>query len=104
MTVFNESIEAGSEYANSLGFTSDKFEGYLWQKNETEIMLSLIMSLKPHRGNFSHFVRGLIKRGFIVKVPTPFPQMKLILEYMGFKPTHEQSEHLGRVDVWVLRP
>jgi len=76
MIVLNKAIEAGSDYANSLGFTADKFTGYLWQKEENIITISLIMSLKPNEGNFSRFVNGLIERGFTVKVPTPFSHMQ----------------------------
>lgn len=100
--ILNEGIEAGSDYGNTLGFTSDKFEGYLWQREEQSIYISLIMSLRPNEGNFSTLVRGLNSKGLRVKVPVPFPRMKIILEHLGFEQTYEQDEIHGDIEVWVL--
>jgi len=92
-------IDSGTSDADELGFTEDKFYGYLWKTDNT-IMVSLIVSHHPGKGNFSAFVRGLLEKGYTVKVPTPFPNMLAILKHMHFHQTWEISP-LGDVEVWV---
>ncbi len=92
-------IPAGSEIGNVLGFTSDKFDGWLWKKGG-EIMISFIESKDQGKGN----VRALMDRlelvwGVTVAVPTPLGRMQRILEARGFKPTLEETE-LGICEIW----
>jgi len=95
-------IELDSELGKRLGFTSDKFDGYLW-KIGNYIYISFIESKNKGKGNFSRFLQEIIKAGFGIKVPTPMGRMPLILAHKGFKPTTEFFPEVGEdVDVWVL--
>jgi hypothetical protein len=85
-----------------LGFTPDKFEGYLWLTDRA-IYISLVVSLDERKGH----VRGLIDRilasGYTVKVPVPSVRMESILRRKGFTQTWEPGE-LGACEVWVKAP
>jgi len=94
-------IQPDSELARRLGFTSDKFEGWLW-KHDKYIYISSIISKKPGSGNFRSLVNNILKLGFGVKVPTPSTQMRAILERWGFRRTTEYAEEFNDyVEVWV---
>jgi len=61
-------IHLDSERAKILGFTSDKYDGYLW-KLDNAVMVSFIVS--KQRGNFRELVRRIHALGLTVKVPAP---------------------------------
>lgn len=86
---------------NTLGFTSEKFEGWLWKKADS-IYISFIESKQPGRGHFSQLLKAILDSGHSVKVPTPFAKMQQILVKKGFTKTIEQDEEMGAVEVWVL--
>lgn len=92
-------IDAGSDDGISLGFTSDKFEGYLWE-TDGAIMVSFIISTQPKKGHFSALVKTLFDKGYVVKVPSPLPHMVEVLKHLGFTHTWEDSP-IGKVPVWV---
>ena len=93
-----------SEFGRRIGFTSDKFYGYLWKRGDS-IYISMIVSKKPMQGNFSRFIDNILRLGYKVKVPTPIGIMPLILAKKGFKKTHEYDEKFGgMVEVWVKEP
>lgn len=95
-------IQLDSERAKVLGFTSDKYDGYLW-KLDNAVMVSFIVS--KQRGNFRELVRRIHALGLTVKVPTPLGRMQEILIKNGYKHTNELDENMGEgVDVWVLPP
>ena len=79
-------IEIDTERALPLGFTSKKFalDSYLWKKGDS-ILISLIISNRPGRGDFSTLVRTIEKQGFKVIVPCPLGRMTAILKNWGFK-------------------
>jgi hypothetical protein len=96
-------INLDSERAKALGFTSDKYDGYLW-KNGDSIMVSFIVS--KQRGNFRALVRRIHALGLTVKVPTPLGRMQYIVAKNGYKHTIEYCEEMDGepVEVWVLMP
>ena len=96
-------IALDTEFAKFIGFTSDKFGGYLWKTGGT-IAISAIMARQPGRGHFRDLLASIESKGFKVKVPTPLPGMRAILEHYGFVPHVEPfAPELGDnspVDVW----
>jgi len=96
-------INLDTDRAKILGFTSDKYDGYLW-KNGEAVIISFIIS--KQRGNFHELVRQIHALGLTVKVPTPLGQMLEILIMDGYKHTVEPFglEPFESVDVWVLPP
>lgn len=96
-------INLDTDRAKVLGFTSDKYDGYLW-KQDGAIMVSFIVS--KQRGNFRELVRRIHALGLTVKVPTPLGRMQEILLKNGYEHTTEpfDEEPDETVDVWVLRP
>lgn len=94
-------IELDTPFAQRLGFTSDKFEGYLW-KDDRFIVLSFIISKQEGKGNLSKLFKRIQERGYGIKVPTPFSKMVAICDTHGFKRTWEYSEDMKQnVLVWV---
>ncbi len=96
-------INLDTDRAKLLGFTSDKYDGYLWRQGDA-IIVSFIVSWQ--RGNFRELVRRIHALGLTVKVPTPLGRMQEILLKNGYEHTTEPfDEEPGEtVDVWVLRP
>lgn len=96
-------IKVDSPYAKGIGFTSDKFESvsYLWMK-DAYIWISFIVSSRPGEGNLSKVFDNILKKGYGIKVPTPFKKMKMILIKKGFKQTYEYfDEDTLCCEVWV---
>lgn len=97
----NEMIALDSPFGRGLGFTSDKFFGYLWLRDNA-VYISLIESLHPGRGQFSALLDAIWQRGLAVKVPTPLGSMRSILDHKGFHQTWEPFDELGEAcEVWV---
>lgn len=96
-------INLDTDRAKVLGFTSDKYEGYLWKQGDA-VMVSFIVS--KHRGNFRELVQRIHALGLTVKVPTPLGRMQEIVLKNGYQHTQEPfDEEPGEmVDVWVLMP
>ena len=96
-------IDLDSRIGKQLGFTSDKFDGWLWCKDGF-IWISYIRALTPGNGDFSKLVKSILDHEYGVKVPTPFPRMEAILQHLGFEHTRELFENFEEMgDVWVLR-
>ena len=94
-------IDPDSEFGKKIGFTSDKFEGWLW-KIGNYIYISFIVSKQPNQGNLSKLFDNILKLGYGIKVPTPIGKMKLILKKKGFKKTYEWDDLTKQyVEVWV---
>ncbi len=92
-------IELDSVFAKELGFTSDKFDGYLW-KNGEYITISFIVSKQEGKGNLSRLFKTINEKGYKIEVPTPFANMELILICHGFKKTIINDPLMGKVEVW----
>ena len=93
-------INLDAPRGNAFGFTSDKFDGYLWKRGN-EIWVSFIVSRQEDCGNLSKLFDSILSQGFAIKVPTPFPHMQAILEAKDFHPTVEIKDTVGPVRVWV---
>ena len=91
-------IELGSPLAIKFGFTKEKFSGYLWKRHKM-ILISLVESLQPNKGNFSKLLNMIWNEGFCVGVPTPLGKMQSILEKKGFQPYRDEDCVL-----WIKEP
>jgi len=97
-------IALDSEKAVALGFTSDKFHGYLWEMDGS-IIISLIISLKPGQGHLSALFDAIWRAGYAVKVPIPSGHMVAILTQKGFTQTWEPCGDMEDiVETWVKQP
>ena len=76
-------IELDTPYAQEIGFTSDKFHGYLWG-NSNSITISLITSRHEGQGNLLKLFDSILDRSLQIIVPTPFKRMINICERYGF--------------------
>lgn len=91
-------IAPDSTAGKQFGFTSDKFEGWLWKTGD-RVMISMIVSLQKGKGNLSVLFDSIEGAGFKVAVPTPFADMASILERKGFVPHVEYDDDVP-VEVW----
>jgi len=89
----------GHPLAEKIGFTEDKFYGWLGRK-DGYIYISFIISKQPNKGQLSNLFDNILKLGYGIKVPTPFAKMKQICKTKGFKKTIEYSEKMGNVEIW----
>ena len=101
-------IELDSPFAKKLGFTSDKFDGWLWKKGKY-IYISFIISKKRKKGNLKRLLKRIEELGFGIKIPTPLGIMQYIVRKYGFKKTTENFDVDGEllheeVEVWVKEP
>ena len=100
-------IELDSPFAKKLGFTSDKFDGWLWKEGEY-IYISFIISKKWKKGNFKRLLRRIEELGFGIKVPTPLGVMQYIVRKYGFRKTTEYFAVTPEIkepcEVWVKEP
>ena len=91
-------IELDDPFARTVGFTSDKFDGYLW-RNGQRIMISLIISNQRGKGHLSALFSAIEAQGYRVSVPTPLGHMEAILRRKGFVP-HEEDFNGDICEVW----
>jgi hypothetical protein len=97
-------INVDDPLAAELGFTADRFHGWLWRMDD-RIVVSMIVSLQPGNGHLSALFDAILSRGWTVAVPTPIGLMPSILSHKGFMETHEWDGDYGcMVDVWVKQP
>ena len=95
-------IELDTERALCLGFTSDKYGGYLWKTGDS-VIISFIVSKQP--GNFKSLVDKIHGLGLTVKVPTPLGRMKVIVKKNRYKLMPVFDKQMGEtVEVWELPP
>lgn len=87
--VINRPINAGTPYADYLGFTAERFTGYLWDKGDGAIIISLITTKKNGKGHFSELAQRIESLDKSVVVPTPLGQMRAILQRWQFVPHTE---------------
>lgn len=104
----SEFIELDSDLGKELGFTSDKFDGYLGLDLDNKtIFISLIRSKQEGKGNLLQLFRNIVDFGCSIKVPTPSDRMmKICLKY-GFKLKHEMFpepfNEIGEIMVYERR-
>ena len=93
-------VELDSDRGRLLGFTTDRFDGYLWKKGDY-IWVSFIVS--KAKGNFRELVERICSLGMGVKVPTPLGRMTEIVRKAGYRETFEWVEKIGEaVETWVM--
>lgn len=96
----NGIIKLDSEFGEKIGFTSDKYDGYLW-KRDNVIIISLIISRK--KGNFRKLIELIKGFGYTIDIPNPLGYMQKIVEKNGYKKRVEYNEDLGgNVEIWRL--
>ena len=94
-------IELDTDRAALFGFTSDRFDGYLWKEGDY-IIVSFIVSLE--RGNFKQLVQAIQDNGYGVKIPTPMGRMQSIVRKAGYRQTEVVDAVSGLVEIWTLDP
>lgn len=92
-------VKLDSEIGKAIGFTSDKFGGYLWV-NGKNLIISFIESRSKGQGSFSKLVADAEAAGYTVQVPTPLAQMEGILNRWGWTPKIVADERFGEVELW----
>jgi len=93
-------VEPGDPFGIEIGFTTDRFSGYLSRVGDV-VWISAIFSLQPGKGNFSRLVNECLRRGYMVKIPNPFPHMQRIAAHLRFMQTYEDDSYYGLSEVWV---
>ena len=94
-------IEIDSDRAMMLGFTSDKFDSYLW-KTDDMITISFIVSRLSGKGNFRKLIKTIKDKGYRVAVPTPSARMTYIMMRLGAKHHQIEDKEMGLVEVLEL--
>lgn len=84
----NDAISKGaifpsSDFGVKIGFTSDKFDGYLWIE-DNYILISAILSLDEHKGHLIDLFNNITKLGYGIKIFHPGKRMKFICLKYGF--------------------
>lgn len=97
-TEMNHIVELNDPFAQAIGFTSDKFEGYLW-RDGSRILVSFIVSLQSGKGHLSQLFANIEAKGYRVSVPTPLGHMEAILRHKGFQMRVEDFDG-DMVEVW----
>lgn len=78
-----------------------KFSGWLWKKGDF-VYISFIQSLDEGKGNLSRLFNSILKQGYGIKVPTPFPRMEMICRKKGFVQTWENDDVFNEAcEVWT---
>jgi len=96
----------GSDIATKLGFTKDKFDGWIGYNDSQRrpvVIISFIMSKEPGKGNVSRFIHGLLDRNFEVQIPTPMDKMIIFVRKHGFRERIIKDRLMGPVEVWIKR-
>lgn len=87
----NGIINLNTKRAKIFGFTSNKYDGYLW-KVKNSIYISFIVSRHQGKGNVRKLFETILKKGFDIWVPTPSARMRMICEKFGGKSEWMDSE------------
>ncbi len=98
----NGIIILDSDRGKEFGFTSDKFNGWLW-KAGNEISISFIESREQGKGNLKTLFDKIIEMGFTICVPTPFARMEMICKKYGMKKIIRQDEMFGPVECMITQ-
>lgn len=97
-------IAVDSDAGRELGFTSDRFDGWLW-KHGGVVVVSFIVSKEPGKGHFSQLLDAIWATGNKAQVPTPLGRMVAILQGKGFKAKTEWDENYqDYVELWERGP
>lgn len=80
----NDCILSDSEAGKLLGFTADKFQGWLWRQDQY-IVISFILSIQEGKGHLKKLFDQINECGFKIQVPVPSERMKAICAKRGMK-------------------
>lgn len=80
-----------SDFCKEIGFTKDKFDGYLWSSEYNTITLSIVWSIYPGKGNFLTVLNNIKDRGYNILAYDTSKRMTKILEKFGFSKNEEYS-------------
>jgi len=99
-------IDLDSPVGKELGFTSDKFDGWLWFTPDKQgIYISFIVSKQPGQGNLLELLKAILESGRRILVPTPSGRMRNILRRQKFRAGLEWSEEVKEhFECWVKEP
>jgi len=89
-----------SNEGKELGFTSDKFDGWLWKKND-EIIISFIQSLKPGKCNLVKLFNRIREMDYKISIPNPFSRMEMICKKYGMRKIIKKDDIMGPVECMV---
>jgi len=69
-------IDVDTPFAESIGFTSDKFKewSYLWYEDGI-LWISLVGTVRPGNGDFRAMMEKIEGAGFTFRIPSPMGQM-----------------------------
>lgn len=95
-------IYPDSKDALEIGFTSDKFHGYLW-KDKDSIHLSLIVSLYEGKGNTRRLIESIKEKYSVIKACEVSERMRNLLNLQGFKEEIIDVRYLGKYKGLVWR-
>jgi hypothetical protein len=99
-------VYSGSRLGEILGFTEELFYGWLEILENGRLYLYYISSKNPMEGNATRLIKHWIYMGFEVRIVRPCPEMRSIIEPMGFMeffedlPHRYTSEH--HINVWRI--
>lgn len=86
-----------------LGFTEERFDGYLWRKPDA-VFISFIESKQPNRGHFRRLCEAILAKNLAVKIPTPLGRMAIIVRKAGYRKTIKDNPDRDPVEVWIKQP
>lgn len=87
---FNNEVGAGhpifpdSDEGRDIGFTSDKFGGYLWNDENGVIIISLIQSRYEGKGNVKSLFDVLRSKFHTIVIPIASARLEFIANKYGF--------------------
>lgn len=77
-------VYPSSDEGREIGFTSNKFSGYLWNNEDGTIIISLIISHHEGRGNVRRLLDILSSKFHTIVIPVASARMKYIANKYGF--------------------
>ena len=99
-------ITVDSELGKHIGFTSDKFSknSYLFRnKSERVIILSLIVSLHEHQGNFLTLLQNIAEKNYAIVTPCCVnKRLERILLKFGFIKYDNEERILYLTDYYLV--
>lgn len=99
----NYIIRPDGRHADLFGFTSDKFDGWMWREGGV-IVLTLVISKSSTKDALKDLVNRILEEGFTIKIRAPLAPMRKFAEKNGFIPSIEWGASDRRIDVWVKSP
>lgn len=96
----NGLVTIDSEFSKMVGFTSDKFAGYLWREGN-RVLCTILACKNPCEGEVVKLFQNIEERGLHPCVPNPSRRMRRVLRKAGCVPRKERLDSLqGEVELW----